>query len=75
VTVCPITSNLIDTPLSRPIVEPSNMNGLRNMSGLMVDKITTVPRTKLQRRLGQLSGEDVAAMNRAVMTVLGLTRP
>jgi len=41
----------------------------------MVDKITTVSRTKLADRIGLLSDEDVVRMNRAVIVFLGLAGP
>ena len=38
----------------------------------MVDKITTVPKTKIGARVGRLDDEDVVQMNRAVLVFLGL---
>ena len=38
----------------------------------MVDKITTVSKTKLERRIGRLSDEDIVRLNRAVLVFLGL---
>jgi mRNA interferase MazF len=38
----------------------------------MIDKITTVSKSKLQARVGHLSDEDVLRMNRAVLVFLGL---
>ncbi|MGB7217792.1 MAG: type II toxin-antitoxin system PemK/MazF family toxin [Vicinamibacterales bacterium] len=72
VTICPLTTSLVDAPLVRLAVEPSDLNGLRAPSWLMVDKITTVPRAKLDRRVGRLSSEDIARMNRSVFVFLGL---
>ena len=43
ITLCPLTSTLIEAPLVRIIVEPSAINGLRKRSQLMVDKLFTVP--------------------------------
>jgi mRNA interferase MazF len=72
VTVCPVTSAATDVPAMRPTIEPSDENGLRVTSRLMVDKITTLSRTKVQARIGRLSSEEVTRMNRAVFTFLGL---
>ena len=72
VTVCPLTSSDTETKLARPPIQPSDKNGLRVNSRLMVDKITTVSRVKLQQRVGRLSAEDVTRMNRAVFVFLGL---
>jgi mRNA interferase MazF len=71
-TLCPFTTHLIDAPLFRLTVEPSDRNGLRATSQLMVDKITTVSRSKVQDRIGRLSGEDIVRLNRAVIVFFGL---
>jgi mRNA interferase MazF len=72
VTICPLTTTDIDLPATRPVIVPSGENGLRNMSRLMADKVTTVARTKLHARVGRLSAQDVMLMNRAVIVFLGL---
>lgn len=72
VTVCPLTTTLVDAPLVRLVVEPSDLNGLRAPSWLMVDKIATVPRMKLAHQIGRLSDEDIGRMNRSVFVFLGL---
>ena len=46
VTVCAFSSDPTEAPLIRLLVEPSNLNGLNVVSRLMVDKITTVPKSK-----------------------------
>ena len=38
----------------------------------MVDKITTVAKSKLQRRIGLLADEEMVRLNRAVVVFLGL---
>jgi len=72
VTLCPLTTHVIDAPLLRLTVEPSAGNGLRASSQLMVDKITTVSKPKVRTRLGRLSDEDIIRLNRAVIVFLGL---
>ena len=71
-TICALTSDPTEADLFRIVVEPSDENGLRVMSRLMVDKITTVPRSKLGSRTGQLDDEDVVRLNRAMLVFLGL---
>ena len=39
---------------------------------MMIDKITTVSKGKLEKRVGRLSVEDVVRLNRAVLVFLGL---
>ncbi len=72
VTLCPFTTHIIEAPLLRLTVEPSDRNGLRAPSQLMVDKVTTVSKAKLRSRIGRLSDEDIIRLNRAVVVFLGL---
>ena len=75
VTVCAMTTDPTDAPLFRLVIEPDAVNQLRETSRLMVDKITTVPRTKLGERLGQLADEDIVRLGRATLVFLGLAGP
>jgi mRNA interferase MazF len=72
ITICAFTTNPTDAPLFRLLVEPNARNGLRSVSRLMVDKITTVPKSKFGERIGRLDAEDVVRLNQAVMVFLGL---
>lgn len=72
VTLCAFTTDATEAPLIRIPVQPDEMNGLREPSNLMVDKLTTVPRSKLGARLGQLSDEDMVRLARAMVVFLGL---
>jgi len=72
VTVCPFTTDPTDAPLLRVDVTPTAANGLTQISRIMVDKVTTVTRGKLGRRIGRLADEDMLRLNRAVLIFLGL---
>jgi mRNA interferase MazF len=72
ITVCPFTTNPVETPLVRPSVGPSEENGLDQPSQLMVDKVTTVPRSSLGKRLGRLRDDELVALNRSLILFLGL---
>lgn len=72
ITVCAFTSDPADAPLFRLVVESSEANGLGATSRVMVDKVTTVPRAKLGRRIGVLAADDMVRLNRALMIFLGL---
>lgn len=72
VTICAFTTDPTEAPLFRLVVSPSDENGLHDVSSLMVDKITTVGRTKLRERVGQLSSEDMVRLDRAMVVFLGL---
>lgn len=41
----------------------------------MIDKVTTVSKTKLKKRLGCLSDGDIVRVNRAVLVFIGLAGP
>lgn len=72
VTICPLTSALIVVPLTRPEIAPSELNGLHEPSLLMVDKISTIPKSKLGHRIGRLADEDITRLNRALVVFLGI---
>jgi mRNA interferase MazF len=72
ITICAFTTDETDAPLFRLPVEPNERNGLRAVCRLMVDKITTVPKTKVGARVGRLDDEDILRLNRAVLVFLGL---
>lgn len=72
ITICAFTTDPTDAPLFRLPVEPNERNGLRSPSRLMVDKITTVPKSKVGERLGRLDDEDMVRLNRAMLVFLGL---
>ena len=72
ITVCAFTTDPTDAPLFRLAVVPNDRNGLRAPSRLMVDKITTVPKSKVGARVGRLDDEDMVRLNQAVLVFLGL---
>jgi mRNA interferase MazF len=72
VTVCPFTTNPVDAPLVRIQIKASHDNGLDRLSRLMVDKITTMPRSGLGERLGRLRDDELVQLNRSLMVYLGL---
>lgn len=72
VTVCAFTTNPTEAPLFRVSVEPSEQNGLRETSNLMVDKLITVHRRRIGTRIGRLEDQDVVRLNRAILVFLGL---
>ena len=72
VTVCAFTTDSTEAPLIRLLIEPDDLNGLRGPSSLMVDKITTVPRSKLGERIGRLGDADMVRLGRAVLVFFGL---
>ena len=75
ITVCPFTTDPSGAPLLRIRVEPNAGNGLRSPCRLMVDKITTVFKAKLGRKMGRLSDQDMVRLNRAILVFLGIAAP
>ena len=71
VTICAFTTDPTEAPLLRLRVDPGD-SGLREVSSLMVDKITTVPRARLGEQIGRLSEEDMVRLGRAIVVFLGL---
>jgi mRNA interferase MazF len=74
IAVCPLTSQPIEAPMLRINVAPSPENGLRAASRLMVDKVTTVPKSRLGQRIGRLADDDLLRLNRSLLVFLGLAR-
>ena len=72
VTVCALTTDQTDAPLFRIPVDADDTTGIRQPSRLMVDKITTVPRSKLGERVGALSDDDMTRLGRSIAVFLGL---
>ena len=72
VTICAFTTDPTDIPLFRLPVAASGDNGLRNDSRLMVDKISTVPKTKIGAYLSRLTDEEIVRLNRAIIVFLGM---
>ena len=72
ITICAFTTDETEAPLFRLPVVPNERNGLRAACRLMVDKITTVPKTKVGARVGRLDDEDILRLNQAVLVFLGL---
>ncbi|TAN70648.1 MAG: type II toxin-antitoxin system PemK/MazF family toxin [Methylobacter sp.] len=72
VTILPITSDVRGTPLFRIPVKPSQSNGLRKPSEVMVDKAQTIPREKIGDVFGHMAEEDMIAINRTLAVFLGV---
>ena len=74
VTLLPITSECIDAPLLRFELEPSDANGLRKPSQVMIDKPMTVARTRVGGVIGTAETEQMRAIGRALSQFLELHR-
>jgi mRNA interferase MazF len=72
ITICALTTDETEAPLFRLALEPNERNGLRAACRLMVDKITTVPKSKVGAHVGRLDDEDILRLNQAILVFLGL---
>src|SRR5262245_32086858 len=70
--VCALTTEPTEAPLFRLPIKPNAENGLHAPCRLMVDKITSLPKSRLGKRVGRLDDEDVVRLNRAALVFLGL---
>ena len=72
ITVAPVTSTIVDTPLFRITLEPSRRNGLRLVSQIMVDKLTTVRRQRVGQTIGRVEEDVMLRVARALALWLGI---
>ena len=72
ITICAFTTDVTEAPLFRLPVEPNDRNGVLATSRLMVDKITTIPKSRLGAQIGRLDDDDILRLNQATLIFLGL---
>lgn len=72
VTLCPVTSHVMDAGLFRIPIKPSGGNGLTRTSQAMADKLTTLRRERVGKVIGQLGADDLARVEAGVQLWLGL---
>ena len=72
ITICPFTTDPTAAEVMRLSIDPDETNGLRTPCRLMVDKIITVRKERLGRRIGQLGTSDLVRVARAIVVFLGL---
>lgn len=71
VVLCPVTTDL-RTATFRVTVEPTPLNGLKTLSQVMIDKISTLPRARVGKPFGQLESERMRMVDRALLLVVGV---
>jgi mRNA interferase MazF len=69
--LCPVTSDL-RTAAFRVTVEPNPANGLLALSQVMVDKLSTLPRSMISEPFGRLDDGRRKAIDRALLLVVGV---
>ena len=73
ITVVPLSSTIIDAPLFRITLDPTRQNGLNRVSQIMVDKVLTLQREKIGKRVGHLSNTLMIRVGRALSVWLGMS--
>jgi mRNA interferase MazF len=72
VTVCPVTSDVIDAPLFRVSVPPGARTGLESASQIMVDKLVSVPRSAIGKRIGACERGELELVDESLRRWLAL---
>ncbi|MDD9911155.1 MAG: type II toxin-antitoxin system PemK/MazF family toxin [Ahrensia sp.] len=75
VTVCLVTSELVDGMFVRVDVQPTVSNGLAKVSKIQADKVQTVRKTRIRERLGALSAVEMSLLDSALALHLDLYAP
>lgn len=73
VIVCPMSSDILRTSDTRPIVTPTPENGLRVPTQIMTDKMNAIRRDRVRRVIGVLDDTTCQALDSALLVVLGLS--
>ncbi|MFY9589811.1 type II toxin-antitoxin system PemK/MazF family toxin [Rickettsia endosymbiont of Halotydeus destructor] len=72
ITLCPITTHLVDAPLFRLSLASTQLTGLCSLSQIMVDKIVTIKSEKIDKKIGKLSFSELVQLDNALKLWLGL---
>lgn len=72
VTICLLSTELIDAPLFRVRLSPAPENKLNRVSDVMADKVMTVPADLLSESFGRLAATDLARVDAALRFWLGV---
>ena len=73
VVICPLTTTLRnDADQFRLEVEPSERNGLREVSQIAIDKITVIPVAKIGSVIGEADDALLLRVNRALALFLSI---
>ena len=71
ITVCPITS-VLSTASVRVRLKADNATGLKEISEVEVDKITTIRITRLSKKIGEVAEKELNKINYALRVWLDL---
>lgn len=74
VSILPVTNEARDAPAFRIDLPAGESTGLRTPSQVMVDKIQTVPRTRIGQVIGKAGEAPMVAVDRALAVFLGIAK-
>lgn len=72
ITICPITSDVVDAPLFRVTLPAGARTGLDVASQVMVDKIVSVPRDAIGKTIGRCASVEMDAIGDALRRWLAI---
>jgi mRNA interferase MazF len=72
VTVCLMSSELVEAPLLRIVVDPTPDNGLEQTCQIMIDKVVTVPVARIGQHVGTLDQDTLLSLDRSLALFLGI---
>jgi mRNA interferase MazF len=72
ITICLVTSHLLEAPLLRYTVEPSGSNGLSKTSQIQIDKLVIIARSKAGQVIGSLTRKQMQEVTRLLALFVGI---
>lgn len=73
VTVLPVTTHLVKAPLLRVDLRPGKLNGLKESSQVMVDKVTALRRDRIREPIGRLTKPQLEKVESVLAAFLGFS--
>jgi mRNA interferase MazF len=67
-----LTSALVDVPIYRLSIEPTEANGLKAPSQAMIDKIIAIPREKCSKPIDRINQPELIALDRLLAVMIGI---
>lgn len=71
VTLLLVTSDIVDAPALRVSIPADVTNGLSKTSQIMIDKLMTVPKSKVGKKIGVIDRETLTKIERNLLLFLG----
>ncbi len=73
-TVCPLTTTVVDAPLLRLPIAATTTSGIDCDSFAMIDKITTVRRSNVGETIGVVTPQQLVELERRLLVFFGIAR-